>query len=191
MNFSPSRRTSPWGPKARNELLVVLVCGLSKSTSRWTSELWPHEHMKVHTLYQLTKFGSNWTFSNEVNFTFWANLTPKPLMTFDLGIWPLTTWTYEGSHNYCINKPSLALIWLQLLKWGHSHIFSLSYNLTSNDLWPWYMTFYLINIWRVPYCINKPSLVPIGIQLFKWGHLHFQQILQLDHRWPLTLICDL
>ena len=37
---SPSRRTSPWGPKARNEprtdALVVLVCGLSESTSRWT-----------------------------------------------------------------------------------------------------------------------------------------------------------
>ena len=41
---SPSRRTSPWGPKAQNELrrsctgaLVVLVCGLSEITSRWTT----------------------------------------------------------------------------------------------------------------------------------------------------------
>ena len=32
-------------------------------------------------------------------------------------------------------------IGLQLFKWGHFHIFSLSYNLTADDLWPWYMTF--------------------------------------------------
>ena len=53
------------------------------------------------------------------------------------------------------------------------------------DLWP----FDLMNKWRFPYYINKPSLVQIGLQLFKWGH--FQTILQLDLRWPLTVVYDL
>ena len=41
-------------------------------------------------------------------------------------------------------------IGLQLFKWGHFHIFSLSYNLTSDDLWPWYMTSDLNNKWGFP-----------------------------------------
>ena len=63
-------------------------------------------------------------------------------------------------------------IGLQLFKWDHFHIFSLSNILTSDDLWPWYMTSDCMNIWRFPYFINKPSLVPIRLQLFKWGHFH-------------------
>ena len=103
--------------------------------------------------------------------------------------WPI--WRFP----YYINEPSLVQIWFQLFKWDHFHIFSLPYNLTSDDLWPWFMTFDQMNIWRFPYYINKPSLVPIGLQLFKWCHfyifyLHFY-ILQLDLRWPLILICDL
>ena len=54
-----------------------------------------------------------------------------------------------------INKPSLVPTELQLFKWGHFHIFSLSYNLTSDDLWPWYMTFDCMNIWRFLYYINN------------------------------------
>ena len=74
-------------------------------------------------------------------------------MTFDLGTWPLTAWTYEGSH-ISINQ-----VWFksdfQLFKWGYFHIFSLG---TS--------TF---------------QMRPFS---------HFQPILQLDLRWPLTLIYD-
>ena len=70
------------------------------------------------------------------------------------------------------NKPSLVPIRLQLFKWGEFYILSPSYNLTSDDLWPWYMTLDHMNIQRVPYCINKPSLVPIGLKLFKWGHFY-------------------
>ena len=71
------------------------------------------------------------------------------------------------------------------------------------DLGTW--PFDYMNIWRFTY-INKPSLVQIGLQLFKWGYFHifslgtstfqmrpfshFQPILQLDLRWPLTLIYD-
>ena len=100
-------------------------------------DLWPHEHVTVST--NQVWFQSDFNFSNEVNFTFWAHLTTWPLMTFDLGIWPLTTWTYKGSHNISISQ-----VWFQ-----------------SNS------TFQM-----------------------RWI-LHFEPILQLDLRWPLTLICDL
>ena len=39
-----------------------------------------------------------WRFLHEVNFTFWAHFTTWPLMTFDLSIWPLTTWKYKESY---------------------------------------------------------------------------------------------
>ena len=94
-----------------------------------------------------------------------AYFTTWPLMTFDLGIWPLTTWTYEGS--YHINKPSLVPIRRQLFKWGHFQIFSLSYNLTSDDLWPWYVTFDLINNWGLPCCIYDLTLVEIHRSMWK------------------------
>ena len=119
----------------------------------------------------------------------------QPILQLDLR-WPLTL-VYDLCMNiwrfpYYINKPSLVPIGLQLFKWGHFHIFSLSYNLTSDDLWPWYVTFDCMNIWRFPYFINKSSLVPIDIQLFKWGHFHIlvylttwpQMTFDLD-MWPL------
>ena len=36
-------------------------------------------------------------------------------------------------------------------------------NMTSDDLWSWYMTFDRINIWMFPYYGNKLSLVQIGL----------------------------
>ena len=66
-----------------------------------------------------------------------------------------------------INKPSLIQIGLQLFKWGHFHIFSLSYNLISDDLWTWYMTFDLINKWGFPCCIYDPTLVEIHQSMWK------------------------
>ena len=86
-----------------------------------------------------------------------------------------------------LDPHSLVQIGLQLFKWGHYHIFSLSYNLTSDDIWPWYMTFDHMNIWRFPYYINKPSLVPIGLQLFKWGNFH---IFSSDDLWPWYMTFD-
>ena len=83
--------------------------------------------------------------------------------------------------------PSLVPIGLQLLKWGHFHIFSLSYNLTSDDLWPWYMTFDYMNIWRLWYYINKPSLVPIRLPTFQMRPLHIFSLsynLTSDDLWP-------
>ena len=45
------------------------------------------------------QFGSNRTSTFQMRpfFTFSAYLTTWPQMTFYLGIWPLTAWTYEGS----------------------------------------------------------------------------------------------
>ena len=34
--------------------------------------------------------------------------------------------------------------------------FQVSYKLTSDDLWPWFVTFGRMNIWRFPYYINTP-----------------------------------
>ena len=85
-----------------------------------------------------------------------------------------------------INKLSLVPISFNLSNEGTFTFLSPSYNLTSDDLWPWYMTFDDMNIQRVPYCINKPSLVWIGLQLFKWGHFYFFYL-----SYNLTLICDL
>ena len=117
------------------------------------------------------------------------NLHFQVILQADLR-WPSTAGqTYAGSHH----KPSLVPMRLQLFKWGHFHIFSLSYSLTSDDLWPWYMTFDHMNIWRFPYYINKPSLVPIRLQLFKWCYFHIFSLsynLTLDDLWPRYVIFD-
>ena len=98
-------------------------------------------------------------------------------------------------HN--INKPSLVPITLQLFKWGEFYILSPSYNVTSNDIWPCYMTFDCMNIQKVPYFINT-HIVSINQDWFQSDFdfsnetlSDFQPILQLDLRWPLTLICVL
>ena len=98
----------------------------------------------------------------------------------------LTAWTCEGSHIISINQIRFPSDF-QLFKWGHFHIFSLSYNLTSDDLWPWYMTSDCMNIWRFLYYIYKPSLVPIKLKLFKWGHFRIFSLsynLTSDYLWP-------
>ena len=96
----------------------------------------------------------------------------QPILQLDLR-WPLTLvhdlWLHEHMkvHMLYINKPSLVQIGLQLFKWGHFHIFSLSYNLTSNDLWPRYINFDLINKWGVQCCIYDPTLVEIHQSMWK------------------------
>ena len=86
---------------------------------------------------------------------------------------------------YYIHKPSLIPIRLHNLKETIS--FFQPYNLTSDDLSPCCMTSDFMIIWRFPHYINKPILVAIRFPTFqmRWI-LHFQPILQLDLRWPLT-----
>ena len=66
----------------------------------------------------------------------------------------------------------MVLIGPQVCKWVKLNIFRLSYNLTSHNLWPWFVTFDLRNMWRFLHCINKPSSVPIKLQLFKGGEFY-------------------
>ena len=133
----------------------------------WPLTSWRCEGSYIVSLIQVW-FQSDFNFSNEVNFTFWIHRTTWPLMTFDLGIWPLTVWTFKRSHIvYCINKPSLVPSGFQLFKWGHFHIFSLSYNLTSDDLWPWYVIFDLINKWGFPCWVYDPTLFEIHQNMWK------------------------
>ena len=93
-----------------------------------------------------------------------------------------------------IHKSTLVPIRLQLFKWGEFYILSPSYNLTFDDFWPWYMTYDRMNIQRVPYCINKPSSVPIRLQCFKWGHFHIfspSYNLTSDNIWTWYVTFDL
>ena len=109
--------------------------------------------MKVFILYQLTKFGSNRTSTFQIRL--FSHF--QPILQLDLR-WPLTLLHYLWLHEHMkvhilYYKPSLVRFRLQLFKWGHFHIFSLSYNLTSDDLWPCYITFDCMNIWRFTYYI--------------------------------------
>ena len=87
-------------------------------------------------------------------------------MTFDLDLWPFDHMNIVR-FQYYINKPNLFQIGLQLFKWGHFHIFNQSYNLTSDDLWPWYATFDLIIKWGFPCCIYDSTLVEINQSMWK------------------------
>ena len=68
----------------------------------WTLTLWTCEGSYIISIIQVW-FQSDFIFSYEVNFTFWAHLTTWPLMTFDLGI-PLAAWTYKEFHIVLITQ---------------------------------------------------------------------------------------
>ena len=81
----------------------------------------------------------------------------------------------------------MILIGPQICKWVKFDIFGLSYKLTSHDLWPSFVTFYLMNMWRFLHYINKPSLVPIGLPTFQmrwiftfWAHLTTWPLMTFD-----------
>ena len=68
---------------------------------------WQHEHKGLHIIsINQIWFKSYYNFSNEAMFSDY--LTTWPQITFDLGIWPLTTWRYKGSHIISINQ-----VWFQ------------------------------------------------------------------------------
>ena len=98
-------------------------------------------------------FKSDFIFSNEAIFTFSAYLTTWSQMTFDLGIWPLTTWTYEGSHIISINQ----VLFQSDFNFSNKAIFTFLTYLTT---WP-QMTFDFINKWGFPCCTYDPTLVEI------------------------------
>ena len=137
-------------------------------------------------------------YANESKSTFLVYLTSWPQMTLDLGLRPfdrMNIWRFP----YYINKPNLVQIGLQLFKWGHFHIFNLSYNLTSDDfdlgIWLWPHEHMKVSIFSYAHdYINKPILVPIALQLFKCGHFYIFSLsynLTSDDLWPWYVTFDL
>ena len=61
----------------------------------WPLTQWTYEGFHIISINQVW-FKSDFNFSNEAIFTFSAYLTTWPQITFDLGTWPLTAWTYES-----------------------------------------------------------------------------------------------
>ena len=127
-------------------------------------DLWPFDHMNIWRFPYYINKPSLVPVGLQLfiwgNFTFSAYLTTWPYMAFDLDMWPfdlINKWVFPCY----IHKPSLVPIGLQLFNWGQFYIFSLSYNLTSYDLWPWYVTFDLINKWEFPCCTYDSSLFEI------------------------------
>ena len=103
----------------------------------------------------------------------------------------LTTWRFP----YYTNKPTLVQIGLKLFKWSHFYIFSLSYNLTWDNLWPWYMTFDSMNIWRLSYYINNQVWFQSDFNFSnEAGHFHIFSLsynLTSNDLWPWYVIFDL
>ena len=87
--------------------------------------------------YNINKFGSNWTSTVQMTW---------PQMTFDIGIWHLTSWTCEGSNNE---------VWFQSdFNFSSRAKFTLSAYLTT---WP-QMTIHL-GIWPLTSSTNEDSFV--------------------------------
>ena len=117
-------------------------------------------------------------------------MSPTASVTCRRGLWmQIDTWPW--SHTYW---GRMVLTGPQVCKWVKSYIFRLSYKLTSHDLWPSSVTFDLMNMWRFLHYINKPSLVPIGLQLFNWGHFYIFSLsynLTSDDLWHWYVNFDL
>ena len=151
---------------------------------------WTYEGSHIISINQVW-FKSDFNFSNEAIFTFLACLTTWPQMTFDLVIWPLTAWTYEGSHIISINQ-----VWFQSdFNISKEAIFTFS-ALSYNDLrWPLtlYMTFDHMNIWRFSYHINNQAWFQSDFNFSNEATFTFlaylttwpQMTFDLD-MWPLT-----
>ena len=106
---------------------AVKVCG-------WCEiDTWPWSHTCLgHILligFKYAKRVKFYIFRLSYKLTSW----PWPsFVTFDL----MNMWRFPH-----INNSSLVPTRFQLFKWGEFYILSPSYNLTSDGLWPWYMTF--------------------------------------------------
>ena len=124
----------------------------------WPLTAWTYEGSHIISINQVW-FQSDFSFSNEAIFTLSVYLTTWPQMTFDLGTWPLTAWTYEGSHIISINQ-----VWFKSdFNISNETIFTFSAYLTT---WP-QMTFDLINKWGFTCCIYDPTLVKIHQSMWK------------------------
>ena len=126
---------------------------------------------KVPVTYRGLQYHSN-SHNNNANNYVRLNLTHSPSKRFAS----------------CIYKASLIVIGLQLFNKKIIQILHFPPNLTSDDPWPRYITFDLINIQKNPYCTLDPSLVKIGLQLFKGDPNNKKPTFSTKHdlKWPLT-----
>ena len=76
------------------------------------------------------------------------------------GFWMMQIDTWPWSHT---SWGHIVLIGPQVCKWVQFYIFRLSYKMTSHHLWPSFVIFDLMNMWRFLHYINKPSLVHVLI----------------------------
>ena len=81
---------------------------ITSDLNMWHLTSWTYEDFHITSINQV-KFQLDFNFSNEAKFTFSGYFTTWPQMTFDLGMWPLTSSTNESSH-VIIYNPSLVEI---------------------------------------------------------------------------------
>ena len=96
-------------------------------------------------------------------------------------VWDFNIWRFP----YHINKPSSVPIRLWLFKWGQFNIFTLSYNLTSDNLQNQYVTTNLINILNDSIWFDKPRLVSIWTSILHEANFIFSGHLTI---WPLMTL---
>ena len=90
-------------------------------------------------------------------FTFSAYLTTWPQITFDVGIWPLTAWTYEGSHILSINQ-----VWFKSdFNFPNKATFTFSAHLTT-----WLQMNFDLDMWSLTSSTNEGSHVASMTQLW-------------------------
>ena len=131
--------------------------------------LWPFDRMNIWRFpYYISKpslVQIRLQFFKWDHFHIFSLLTTWPQVAFDLGIWPLTTWTYKGSHIISRNQ-----VWFQLdFNFSNEATFTFSAYLT---IWP-QMTFDL-NMWSLTSSTNEgshiasdPTLVEIHQSMWK------------------------
>ena len=121
---------------------------------RWSLTTWTYKGSHIILINQIW-FKSDFNFSNQVIFKFSAYLTTWPQMTFDLGIWPSTIWTYEGSHIISINQVGFQ----SDFNFSNEATFTFSTNLTT---WPQMTLTLICDLWshqqmRVPILHQWPT----------------------------------
>ena len=162
----PLRRLSPpppsEGKNCKNQPFLTIFfdfCLARYAFCHPTKKLW-WPHCLILITHLLGSHVSNWKVCKRVKFYI--------LRIFGLDMWHLTSRTYEGSHSHVI---SINQLWFQVNFNFSSYTKFTSYNLTSDDIWPWYgyVTFDLKNIWRFPsYIYEQPQYVTTDL-INKWG----------------------
>ena len=126
---------------------------------RLSYKLTSHDHWPSFMTFDLMNMHRLLHYIKKVslNFTFWAHLTSWPLMTFNLGIWSLTTWTCNKSHNVSINQ-----VWFQSdFNFLNEATFTFSAYFTT---WP--QTIFDLDMWPLTSLTNEGSHVASMTQLW-------------------------